>query len=794
MKRFLAFVLLAVVSNSASAAVEWEVVGSVRGKCEHRFCRTLEEQTGTKAVKLAGDTTYVFHLGEDEFVKGLGLDLKSLHPYGYYLAIRGRQVALVGRNGTGTGYACFDFLKRYTGYRSFGGKLGEIVPNVEALDLPSELTVREEPDVASFNLAGESGLNGAFARVGRITCQATHAMSSLVKPEMYEAHPDYFPLVHGARVKPGTGPWNPCMSNPDLPELFRAYARRYFEKDPDLLGIPMGVNDGGGDCNCERCLAIYRKHGNQYVEFYNAAAKILAKEFPDKWLAFIAYSVRCSQAPKSGLRMEPNILVEVTGYANTHAAWKKAGVKNFGTYEYLYALNTSRMAPACYSHHVADYLRRLKRDYDFNTIWEEYFCASPLIDGGRQYVVNELLWDMDADVDALLDDYHRSMFGAAAGAMRKFSDTCEEAFADNPERKHYQSEYRNPIQFNGYTVKRIRRIDAALAEAAQAVGAGTPEARRIGLITKLWGAMRLLMDNWQVARRLGEVDDRDKILRLAERGLKDIADFRAYEMSDEDNALAFLNPEKQGFRQWKAQANSRFAPLPPLEKAIDAAFERIERDLGKERARAFFTPLAKSPTLGVFAATRLYLMDNVPTNLLLNGSFEDVRPAKPGEVRSFAQKGGWSVWRFPNAQAEIWTDEGEAHSGTRSVVIGENQIDCAVISGKRVRPNCRYRFSFWVKRNDDNSGRSLGNVSIRMKNGKGDWIDSGSAIVCEVPPEAVGRWVRCSVIFTTPDRDDGVSIVPILGAPRQGAESRIWFDDVSLELVCEGTLPTHKKL
>ena len=51
--------------------------------------------------------------------------------------------------------------------------------------------------------------------------------------------------------------------------------------------------------------------------------------------------------------------------------------------------------------------------------------------------------------------------------MRKFSDTCEEAFSDNPERKHYQNEYHNPIQFNGYTVKRIRRIDAALAEAAQ---------------------------------------------------------------------------------------------------------------------------------------------------------------------------------------------------------------------------------------------------------------------------------------------------------------------------------------
>ena len=777
--------LLAVATDMASAAVEWQAVGSVRGKWEHRFCKTLEEQTGTNAVKQAGESTYVFHLGEDDFIRGLGLDLKSLHPYGYYIAIRGRQVALVGRNGTGTGYACFDFLKRYTGYRSFGGKLGEIVPRIGSLDLPAELTVREEPDVASFNLAGESGLNGAFARVGRITCQATHAMSNMVKPEMYEAHPEYFPLVNGQRVKPEKGPWNPCMSNPDLPELFRAYARRYFEKNPDRLGIPMGVNDGGGDCDCDGCRAKYAKHGNQYVEFYNAAAKILAQEQPGKWLAFIAYSARCSKAPTDGLRMAPNILVEVTGYANTYAAWKKAGVKNFGVYEYLYALNGSRMAPACYSHHVADYFRNIRKEYGFNTMWEEYFCGSPLIDGGRQYVVNELLWDMDADVDALLDDYHLKMYGAAAPAMRKFSDICEEAFADNPARKRYQDEYHNPIQFNGYTVKRIRRIDAALAEASALAPSGSAAARRVELVTRLWGAMRLLMDNWQVAKRLSETEDHDKILRLAERGLKDISDFEKYEMSDADSAEAFLNPEKFGFRQWKAQSNSQFAPLPPLERAIDAAFERIGKDLGKEKSRTFFSALTNSPTLGVFAATRLYLMDNAPTNLIANGSFEDVRPPKAGAARSFSQRKTWSFWRFPSARAEAWTDETEAHSGERSAVIGENQMSCGIIGGKGVQPNCRYRFSFWVKRNDDNSGRSLGSVGIRMKDGKGAWIDSGSAISCPVPLEAVGKWTKCSIIFTTPNREGGLSIIPILGAPSQGAHSRIWYDDVRLEKLCE---------
>ena len=788
----------AMVAGSVSATVEWQIVGETRGRGIGEFSKVLERQTGTKAVKESGASTYVFHVGKDAFTEGLSLDLSSLHPYGYYIAIRGRDVALVGRTPSANAYACFDFLKRYTGYRSFGGRLGEIVPNVDRLDLPAELTVREEPDVLSYNLAGAVGANGAFTRSGRLTCRATHAMDQMVKPETYAAHPEYFPLVDGRRVKPGQPgkPWNPCMSNPDLPYLFRAYARDFFKRNPDALGIPMGVNDGGGDCDCDGCRTLYAKHGNQYVEFYNVAARILAQEFPGKFLAFIAYSTRCSQAPTDGLKMEPNVLVEVTGYANTHAAWKKAGVRNFGAYEYLYALDTSRMAPACYTHHVADYLRRLRDEYGLNTFWEEYFCGSPIFDGGRQYVVNEMMWDMEADVDGLLDDYHRAMFGAAAPEMRTFSDLCEEAFADNPARTRYQDEYHNPIQFNGYTFARIARIDATLASAARAVSAGSDEARRIELIAKIWGAMRLLMDNWQVAKALDETDDPGEIIRLAERGLKDIDDFWAYEISDSDEREAFLDPEKIGFRSWKNQAKSQLAPLPPLEKAIDAAFERLEEKLGREKTRAFLKPLDVSPTLGAFAATRLCLMDATPANLIENGSFEcDDRtnarnPNGDADWNPLGQAGGWSVWHFPSAVGKAWTDESEAHDGKRSIVIGENQLGCSILNNWRVEPNVRYRLTAWVRRNDDNGGRKgLGNVSVRLKNDAGRWIDAGSAIGWNVPPEAVGKWVRCSLIFTTPDCDDGVRIVPILAAPHQKPASRLWFDDVRLEKLCDVPRP-----
>ncbi len=390
---------------------------------------TTDAATLTQQLKaLPGATNYVFHLKRDDFANSLGLDFDSLDPSGYYMARRGRDIVLAGRTGRGDGYALADFLKRFAGYRHFGSPFGVIAPHTDNLVLPEEFTVREEPDVPSVNVAGGGGM-GAFGRDGRLTCMATHAMSGMVKKEMFEEHPEYFPMVKGERRAPSMGPWNPCMSNPVLPQLFDAYADAYFAKHPDNLGLPMGVNDGGGDCQCTECERLWKEHGNQYAVFYNMDAKRLAKSHPGKYLAFIAYSTRCSQVPK-GLTMESNILVEVTGMTDmvkTRRGWRDSGLKNFGIYEYLYAFNGSVMSPAYYPHDIADYFRSLYKEFGMKTLWEEYFAWSPIIDAGRQYVINELMWNMDADVDALIADYFKSLDGPAEKPVRRCHESAEAA-------------------------------------------------------------------------------------------------------------------------------------------------------------------------------------------------------------------------------------------------------------------------------------------------------------------------------------------------------------------------------
>ena len=794
-----AAVVLAVAGAGRADCTPWCVVGS-KGHLAQSFAGRLTKQTGLKPARQATGVL-VFHLGADDFVKSLNLDLENLHPFGYYMVKRGNHVALVGKDGHASGFACSDFLKRFTGYRSFGGgPFGTVLPKIDDFDLPKEFTIREEPSVTSVCVAGDPVWDGAFARALRITCVSTHAMADMIDESLYAEHPEYFPEINGVRRNPKGQQWNPCLANPDLPKLFRAYATAYFQKHPQHIGLPMGVNDGGGDCCCAKCSELLRKHGNQYVEFYNMAAKILAQEFPGKLLAFIAYT-SCARAPTDGYRMEPNILVEKTGHAGGLKAWRDAGVRHFGNYQYLYGLSDCRMAPGHYPFYIADYLRRHTREYAITTFWQEYYPDSVVFDACRQYVVDELLWNMDADVEALVTDYHEKMFGPAAKPMRRFFDVCEEAFRDNPERgESFFAEWMSPIQFNGYTFERLAAADAALAEAAAAAPekakaehveglddrpAAEPDemsyARRVHLVSAMWKAVRPLMENWQVARRLKDVSDLDEAVKLIRRGYAAIEAAEAYQISEADEKDVFPKGKKGSFAHWKRQTSNRFAPRPPLELAADAAFARIGRALGPEKARAAFGAFKGDPKIGPLAETWLVTQKGGLENVARNGGFESLKPRH------------WTFDIFPNSVAKAAIDSSDAHSGTNAACIGEVRVSCCAYELVNLAPRTRHRVRVWVKRNDDNRRGALGEICIRLKSAKGAWLDQGSAITVPVPPESVGKWAEVSFFFTTPDVPDKVvTALPLLCAPVQKADSRIWFDDLSIEPVCRGVAAPKK--
>ena len=174
------------------------------------------------------------HVGRDGYVQSLKLDFDSLHPYGYYLKLTdGDNLVIAGKNTVGTIYAVFDFLKRYGGYRQFGfGDLAEIVPEKEAIELPTSMDFKEEP---SLRLS-YSRYSGPFGRNTRCCVMATHNFEEIYPPKKYGAtHPEYYGMYEGKRAalhRLTEGDWQLCTSNPDVAGIAVEFARGFFARIP----------------------------------------------------------------------------------------------------------------------------------------------------------------------------------------------------------------------------------------------------------------------------------------------------------------------------------------------------------------------------------------------------------------------------------------------------------------------------------------------------------------------------------------------------------------------------------
>ena len=108
------------------------------------------------------------------------------------------------------------------------------------------------------------------------------------------------------------------------------------------------------------------------------------------------------------------------------------------------------------------------------------------------YVFSRMCWNPDADVEAILAEHHRLMFGAAASEMSDFFDTLEGCWM-----KIVAKPYDTPLgpgvchaptaeelRERIYPQELLSRLASLVSSAEQKVSAGSPEARRIALFRR----------------------------------------------------------------------------------------------------------------------------------------------------------------------------------------------------------------------------------------------------------------------------------------------------------------------
>lgn len=363
----------------------------------------------------------------------------------------------IGGSGRGLLYGVYCFLENELGIRWYSEDV-EVVPEyTAALQLPA-LDKKGKPvmiyrDIYRNNLKNDQGRFAARNRLNRRgdepiaaqyggTCNYgkpyhCHTFSFYVPEKKYiKTNPEYFALVRGKRVG-GLSTGQLCLSNPELPGIILPQLRQYILDDreaakksgraPYVL-YDISINDSTNYCQCEKCnkQAAEIGHSGIIINFVNAIAREIGKEFPEVKITTLAYWY-CEDIPKNNIRPASNVVVKlcdtVTNQASPITApenevylkrlqeWGKIS-ENLFIWDYGIAYDGSVYPfPSEFDQGI------LAREYVKNKVsgvfWEHEYPESSDMHELKVWIEAKMMENPEQDVENLIRDFCNGFYGAA---------------------------------------------------------------------------------------------------------------------------------------------------------------------------------------------------------------------------------------------------------------------------------------------------------------------------------------------------------------------------------------------
>jgi hypothetical protein len=461
-------------------------------------------------------------VGRSQAVQELGVTLPSGHDLeatreGFVLHTIGEEVVIAGNEDAGyrgTEYAVYELLEQLGCRWFFPGEFGQVIPQQKTISIP-QLDIQQTPSFVVRNIwtagwadervehapwlarnKGSSSRPFAFAGDGSI--------GRLAPPELYaEKHPEIYAMGTDG-LRHATGPNGEhhltmlCVTNPLTVEIATQTIIDHFRDKPESNSYGFSAPDWSAKCYCDICTAA--DHGfthdsglkesisDGYLNFVNNVAHGVNAEYPDRYTVILAYDNRVR--PPEGLDQpwNPNIIVQLARlgvsalrpigepgdlYARrrerTIKAWARLGPKMI-IYDYDPHSSLNRM-PFWNVHSIRENLPFYHKNgvVGFTTEGNSTYLRTGL----NYYVRAKLMWDIDADVDAVVDDFHARFFGPAAAPMKLFYQEIETMLATSPEYMTWHQRLGDWTRI--YPPDRTRRLGRHLEQAADL--ADTPERR-----------------------------------------------------------------------------------------------------------------------------------------------------------------------------------------------------------------------------------------------------------------------------------------------------------------------------
>jgi hypothetical protein len=380
----------------------------------------------------------------------------------------GNNLYLAGNNPRGCLYAVYSFLERELGVRwLWPGDDGEFMPAKNRFALPKlawnyapsfrfrEMTpcglhkhVPTEIWMARNFLNNGSRTESVRDKAGFVRADSTHSVSLSYNndPEKeFKSHPEYFSMVNGSRVVEGIAG---CWSNPGFEQkMIQTQIELIKSSNAELLNIfPADVTLR---CECRECTKN-PDPSSRWFDFYHKIILSLKKEFPDLKFGNIAYQeYRAVPATEvKGLEYveycqynrcyvhkldDKDCQLNAKSVAELKEWQKKAPMGIYG-YEFdvfepvIYVPFWNMLADEIKAY------RNMKLVIMKTEMGVNYSKEIPREDlAGMKlrlpyYLYARLVWNPDADVNTLIADWCRNVYGPGADAMFAYHQAMANAW------------------------------------------------------------------------------------------------------------------------------------------------------------------------------------------------------------------------------------------------------------------------------------------------------------------------------------------------------------------------------
>lgn len=380
------------------------------------------------------------YIGRTNYSDAMNINVLQLETDGYTFKQHQQNFIVVGGSEKGVLYGIYDLLETI-GFRKYTSDY-TYIPKEDFITFPNDTIVI--PKIKYREVFYNDAYNPEFFDWHKLDSKSenwgffVHTFDRLIPPEKYgEKHPKYFAFWNGKRhVGKGS---QLCLSNPEVIDTLINNLKQEMAKKPQMKYWSVSQNDNENPCRCDACKKLNEnyggdpnRHSGSIIYFVNR----VAKEFPDKTISTLAY-VYSREAPEN-IELEPNVNIMLCSFeSERHKPIPQTNpdfardLENWGMlskniFLWDYTVQFSNLVSPFPNIHT------LKPNINFftdNNVTEMFQQGDRRTGNGgdmielKTYLIAKLLWNPNANEQAIIDDFIGGYYGDAGPYIRQYIDT-----------------------------------------------------------------------------------------------------------------------------------------------------------------------------------------------------------------------------------------------------------------------------------------------------------------------------------------------------------------------------------